>query len=358
MKLYLRWSDKNGERYWFAEQSIKTLSEDGKPIRRSKWIALGVKGKNKRKAAERALRDLEMELRTKNRQITSAPTVAQFMEQYLSTVRLSVKEKTLRSYRMWLGQFAGFFGLVRVSEITQIHVESFKTHIAAHYSATSVNIGIRSLKAAMNYAVRVGFIDRSPLAGVKMAQVAKRTFPPFITMEQFKTVVLPSVENPRSRVILCLAMLAGLRRREIAYLRWDQIDFERSEIRIESNEAFQTKSGHGRVVPLYATLRTELEKLPRKSAYVLSVNEAAPDDSAIGRIWTRVKRNLVAAGHPIPDIPFHGLRHSFATWLANDVGLNLKALQAILGHSDIQTTMLYAHLQPQMAVEMAKKVDV
>lgn len=68
--------------------------------------------------------------------------------------------------------------------------------------------------------------------------------------------------------------------------------------------------------------------------------------------------SVIEADPTFPPITFHGLRHSFATWLASDAGINLRVLQSLLGHSTISTTMIYAHVQPQMAVEAAKKVDV
>lgn len=355
MRLYLKWTDKNGERYWYAAQVYQTLDESGRRVRKERWHSLHVKGKNKRRAAERAIHDLEMELQTGRWREEQPITVRQFIEMYLASVRSSLRPKTWDMYRHWLSSFAADNLHLRLAELTPVFVERWKMRLSQTYSPASINIALRSLKAALNHAVRQGLIDRSPMIGVRMALVPKRTFPPFITMEQFKTVVLPSVKDQRHRVAFCLAMLAGLRRREIAFLRWDQIDFERSEIRIESNEAFQTKSGHGRVVPLYATLRAELEKLPRSGEYVLRAKNRRPDDHALSRAWLKVRKRLNGA---LPPIPLHGLRHSFATWLAGEVGLNLKAIQAILGHGDIQTTMLYAHIQPQLAVEQAKRVDV
>lgn len=356
MKFYLKWTDKGGERYWYAAQVYQTLDENGRRIRKERWHSLHVKGKNKRRAAERAIHDLEMELRSGKWREEQPISVKVFTESYLSAVRMSLRPKTWEMYRHWLSSFASMNLHMRLAELTPVFVERWKLQLSQSYSPTSVNIALRSLKAALNHAVRQGLIERSPMVGVRMVQVPKRTFPPFITMEQFKTLVLPEVKDQRHRVAFCLAMLAGLRRREIAYLRWDQIDFERGEIRIESNEAFQTKSGHGRVVPLYATLRAELEKLPRAAnEYVLRSKNRIPDDHAFSHAWLKVRRKLNGA---IPPIPLHGLRHSFATWLAGDVGLNLKAIQAILGHGDIQTTMLYAHIQPQLAIEQAKRVDV
>lgn len=357
-RLYLVWSDKGGERYWYAEERRSTLDPDTgtKKIAR-KWHALGVKGKEKRRTAEKMLRDLEHEMSRSRNTAGASITVRQFFEEYLASARVSVRPKTLQIYRSWLGDFAARYGLSFLVDVDHRAIEEWKAKLSERYAPTSTNIALRAVRTAFNYATEHGLLDRSPMQGVKFARIPQRTFPAFVTMTQFRSLILPRVTDPRLRAAFSLGIFAGLRREEAARLRWTAVDFERMEIRIESGDGFETKSGRGRVVPLYAALAQELEALPRLSPFVLSASKQPPDASAISRRWRELMR-VVHAEHPdVPPITYHGLRHSFATWLATDVGLNLRALQALLGHADIQTTMIYAHVQPQMAVEQAKKVE-
>lgn len=242
-----------------------------------------------------------------------------------------------------------------------------------------MNVALRNLRAVFNDAVRKGLFSETPMRATKMLTVPKKTFPPYITMRQFKTVVLAIVTDQRHHVAFSLAMLAGLRRREIAHLRWDQIDFDAGIISIESRDDFQTKSGRGRVLPLYSSLREELMKLRAqqqaeddrrsmrkarntkpelKREYVLQARLRIPDGISLNEAWTTYIDRFTEADPSFPRITLHGLRHSFATWLASEAGLNLRALQALLGHAHIETTMVYAHIQPQLAVEAAKAYDV
>lgn len=359
-KLHLAWKDIGDERYWYARETIKMLDPDsGKTKTKRKWHSLGVKGRTKRRTAESALRALEDEM-SSSQVLVSDVSVNASIQEYLSVCTASVRPKTLQIYTSWLGDFAGRFGSLQMTEVTPRHVEYWKTDLSKRYAPTSVNIGLRSLRTWMTWATRSGFIERSAAASVKPARVPARTFPPFIPMKLFIEQVLPNVPVPRHRVAFCLAMLAGLRRQEIATLRWSQVDLKRREIRIESIEGFETKSGHGRVIPIYSTLQRELSTLPRKGMYVLGTGSGnvPADASAISHAWVRTVRALRASGLDIPAVSLHGLRHSFATWLAGDAGLSLHALRALLGHSNIQTTMIYAHIQPQIAVEQARRVDV
>ena len=122
------------------------------------------------------------------------------------------------------------------------------------------------------------------------------------------------------------------------------------------------------MLPFYSLLRHVLLRLKdewdrsiridNKDAFILTVNGDQSDDNAIGRAWKQTLSDVQTKGQDVPPIPCHGLRHSYATWLATEVGLDLNALQALLGHADISTTMLYAHVQPNLAVEQAKRIDI
>ncbi len=62
--------------------------------------------------------------------------------------------------------------------------------------------------------------------------------------------------------------------------------------------------------------------------------------------------------HPnLPPISFHGLRHSFATNLAMQ-GVPIAVLQKLLGHQNIETTMLYTHVQEDHVLDVARRASL
>lgn len=343
-----------------ANQPITYFTDEttGKRKRTTKWHSLKLKGKKNRRRAEDALRDLELVISARAMPASGAMTVQDYVAEFLEDIKYSIRPKTLLVYRSSLGQFVARFAQHRLCDLTPRDVEVWKAELSTRYNPNSVDIALRCLRSALNVAIKKGLLDRSPMLAVRFAQVPKRTFPPFITITQFKSVVLEVVTDQRHRVASSLGMFAGLRLQEVSHLWWDQIDFERGLIRIESREDFQTKSGNGRTLPFYTTLREELPKLPCRGDYVLRANFFVPCGSALTHAWTHYRPKFVAADPTFPPITFHGLRHSLATWLARDAGINLRVLQSLLGHAAISTSMIYAHVQPQMAVEAAKKIDV
>lgn len=157
-----------------------------------------------------------------------------------------------------------------------------------------------------------------------------------------------------------LASLCGLRRGELSGLRWSDVSFSTSELRI-TNQRQELKGGivdcppksHSsvRTVPLPAVLvgvlRSQKAQQGEKrlktgiySGYVLSGPSGRP--LAPHRLDKRLPGDLAAAG--LPRITLHGLRHSMASAaLAEDVPL--RVVQELLGHASLSTTStIYTHV--------------
>jgi len=130
------------------------------------------------------------------------------------------------------------------------------------------------------------------------------------------------------------ALLTGMRRGELLSLKWDQI--RNGFIYLTEN-----KSGKARQIPINERLAGVLREVRRgnqlKSPYVFC-------DSQGKRFW-EVKRSFASACRRagIDVFHFHDLRHTFASQLVMN-GVNLKAVQELLGHADIKMTMRYSHL--------------
>jgi integrase/recombinase XerD len=150
----------------------------------------------------------------------------------------------------------------------------------------------------------------------------------------------------RSRALLRrdLAMLhllygSGLRVSELVCLRVGDLDLESGTVLCHG------KGDKQRLVPInrraLAALRRYCTGTPAPSARFLFPGRG---NRALGRqaVWTRLRRYSRAAGLSQAVYP-HLLRHSFATHLLEG-GADLRSLQALLGHADIQTTQIYTHV--------------
>jgi integrase len=153
--------------------------------------------------------------------------------------------------------------------------------------------------------------------------------------------------------IIVLDVNTGLRRRNILTLRWDQVDFKRRIVRIES----RTKSGRPHNLPLNDTALQKLKEVHHKTASHAHAFVHL-DGKFEGQPITDIKNAFNAAVDraKIKDFRFHDLRHTFCSWLAIR-GVPLTAIQKLAGHASIKMTLRYAHLSPRYLADEVKALD-
>jgi len=140
-----------------------------------------------------------------------------------------------------------------------------------------------------------------------------------------------------------VALGAGLRFGELIALTWDAVDFKRGELIIK--QAFaegvlgSTKSNKIRRIPMTASVHNTLNEIENINGYVFADINGEHLDQHIS--LSKLHKICRKAG--LRKIGWHCLRHTFASHLAQ-AGANLVAIQNLLGHSDIRTTMRYAHI--------------
>jgi integrase len=144
------------------------------------------------------------------------------------------------------------------------------------------------------------------------------------------------------RPIVVLALQTGMRRGEILSLRKDQVDFERDQIHLFTSRKLgvKTKSDRYRTVPMTPEVKELLEQLVQRndSEYVFVNGKTG---RPLRDVKTGFRSALKEAG--IKNARFHDLRHTAGTRMAENPNVPLNAVQEVLGHADIRTTMQYAH---------------
>jgi len=145
-------------------------------------------------------------------------------------------------------------------------------------------------------------------------------------------------ENTRDATMMLLAFRHGLRAAEIVDLRWDQVDLGRNACL----HVRRVKNGMPSVHPLQGDEMRALRALKRESTFVFVSERGAPFTRAgfakmVARLGVEAKFKFGV--HP------HMLRHACGYALANR-GQDTRALQAYLGHKNIQHTVRYTELSP------------
>lgn len=151
--------------------------------------------------------------------------------------------------------------------------------------------------------------------------------------------------------IIYTALYTGLREGNLLNLKWENIDFESGTITLKVKDS--TKSGgKTHTVPVIPQLAQILQDLPKTSEYVFTYH--GKKINSIMSAWRNIfyKRADKEHGYALtkelrdkdlPYINFHTLRHTAATWILKKTN-NLRITKEILGHSNINTTLKYAHV--------------
>jgi integrase len=144
-------------------------------------------------------------------------------------------------------------------------------------------------------------------------------------------------QGHRDATMILLAYRHGLRAAEVCDLRWDQVDFNGAALHVR-----RVKAGTPSTHPLTGAELRALRRLHRDAAspFVFVSERGSPFSvSGFRRMIERAASGLEIKVHP------HMLRHACGFKLAND-GVDTRALQAYLGHRNIQHTVRYTELAP------------
>jgi site-specific recombinase XerD len=145
---------------------------------------------------------------------------------------------------------------------------------------------------------------------------------------------------------------AGLRSSEVINLKIADIDFERRSIHIR-----RSKYNKDRMIPLSEYMAHGLKQyltLERPLTWLFNGKTLGSPYSAKAISW--VMREAVKAAGIAKDVTVHTLRHSYATHLIED-GLNIVTVKDLLGHSKIETTMIYLHIAQCPQVKAHSPLD-
>lgn len=280
-------------------------------------------------------------------------TVKDLFEEWLSAVKLRVKESTYANYRMKAdSNILVAFGKLRYENLTMQLVHSFiEMKLKAGLSAKYVSDIVIVFKSMTKYVSRVhGF--RNPLEEVVLPRGAKRERKLFNDTQQKKLCKYLTSDLNNTSLCVLLSLYTGLRVGEICGLRWSDVDFTKRTITVRRTVQ-RIRTGHGtrlligspkshssrRSIPIPAFIADILRRFRRSdNICILSGSEKIAEPRTLQR---RFKTILKKAG--LPSINFHSLRHMFATNCIR-AGFDVKTLSEILGHASAETTLdRYVH---------------
>jgi integrase len=287
------------------------------------------------------------------RQNAKRKLCSEFFDEFLVYAEANLSQATIAIYKYTLKQFFMLIGDKPLLDYTPKDFDFYKTYRQKHGKAVTVNIELRTLKAFFNVAVRWRLLEKSPF-DISLVHVPE-TRPVYLTGYDFEKL-LAVVQEGWLKAIITFAVSTGLRRGELLNLKWSNVDMERKLLYIESSPSFKTKSGKKRIVPLNVAAFLILQGRQGKdiSEYVFTLNGKKIFASWITHLF---KRYVIEANLSNPGIHFHSLRHTFASWLAQD-GTSIYLIKELLGHANTKTTEVYSHLQTETMHNEVNKIKI
>lgn len=231
------------------------------------------------------------------------------------------------------------FGEKTPVEIIPLDIERLKYALQKKLKPATVRNVLELFRRIINFGVEKQLCAGLPFS-LKLPGKLDNEKTEDLTPEQMIALfqVLEDEPNLAAANMMRLALFTGMRRGEMFKLQWNDIDFHRGFIVIKG-----PKGGKTQQIPLNDAARTLLQNHPRNdsSPFVFPGRNGAQRQD-ISKSIRAIKRR---AGLPDDFRGLHGLRHTYASMLANSGQVDLYTLQKLLTHKSPQMTLRYAHLR-------------
>lgn len=284
----------------------------------------------------------------------------EYIEIFLKYMRSErgATRNTLLAYRRDLLQFLNFIreDNTEILSVSKDNIRNFISFLTERgYNRNSVIRKLSTLRQFYTFMLKRGYTDKNPLVSLFSPKLIK-TLPNFLTQKEIQdlieTIPLDNLLGIRDRAIIECLYSTGIRIGELVQLNVSDIK-EGNQILIRG------KGNKERIVFLgeYALKSLKMYLEEARPKLLRNEREKALFLSKIGtRLTSRsIERIMEKYGFLIgKDISPHTIRHSFATHLLEN-GADLRAVQELLGHSDLSTTQKYTHITLERLKEVYRK---
>jgi len=271
-----------------------------------------------------------------------------------------VSENTLQSYRRDIVYYSKYIEQYKLN-YTKVQEEDIKSYLEYLKSigkkASTISRNLASIRSFYQFLVKNRKVKKDPTASIQSPKIEKKA-PSVLTSKEIELLLDQpkdvDLKGTRDKAMLEFAYATGMRVTEIISLNVEDIDLEKGYVNCHT-------ANKQRNIPLGTMSLKALKEYVEEARPILIKNE---DEKALfvninGQRLTRqgfwkIVKYYKEQAHITKDITPHVLRHSFATHLIQN-GADLKAIQTMLGHSDISSTQVYMQFQDESLKNVYKK---
>ena len=270
-----------------------------------------------------------------------------------------LSDNTLNSYKRDILQYQDYLtnNNLNYNKVKNSDIKSYISYLESlNKKPSTISRNLASLRLFYQFLLRNKKVKEDPTTEIQSPKIDKRV-PNILTskevsllLEQPKNVDLKGI---RDKAMLEFAYATGMRVTEIISLDIDDVNFANSSVVCRSGK-------RQRIIPLGSLALKALTEYIEKARPIIIKTDSEKalfvniNGSRLTRqgFWKIVKYYKEQA-HITKDITPHVLRHSFATHLLQN-GADLKAIQSMLGHSDISSTQVYIQFQDESLKKVYK----
>ncbi|MGB8323196.1 MAG: tyrosine-type recombinase/integrase [Candidatus Acidiferrum sp.] len=350
---------------WVARWREDLIREDGSLHRTQRTVVLGSVSDLSRREARSLLQKRVSEINQGRHRPRPIMTFEKFAKEHWQTgALLALKPSSVRIYQFNLDKYVmPTLGLMRLCDVNRGAIQHLLLTLKQKGYSTSTLHSVRiTVAKVLRAAVESGYLEHNPAHGIQVGERESNKQKLLLTLPQIQSL-LPELEEP-CRTVVLTAVLTGMRIGEILALRWNRVDFLRGNLKISetySDGQFGTPKTRSsqRVIPMSSALSQALELYRACCTYtqtgdlVFCTSKGTPlspknlYNRALATTCDRLK---------LPRVSWHSFRHASAT-LMGEMGESIKTAQALLGHSDLETTLnTYMHVIPDSQRRAVERV--
>lgn len=255
---------------------------------------------------------------------------------------------TLTGYKIQHNLLLRHFGDIDIETITLSNIKNYLIEKGSHLKPASLSVRIRFIRAFFQWATDEGYCSANPVKKLKEPKLGPRI--PKALSEEDTVMLQEGCRTPLEHALIEFLYTTGCRIGEVHQLNRNAIDWENRSCIVlgkgdkEREVYFSVRAAIW--LKKYLNSRTDSDS-------ALFVTERKPHRTSIDQLRYIVKR--VAKRSEIEaNVYPHKLRHTYATHLINN-GAPIEGIQTLLGHTKLETTMLYAQLSGPRRRELYHK---
>ena len=331
-----------------------------------------------------------------------------FFKQYMETykkpkLRQTTYNNDMRMWELYIKDSA--IGRMRIKELKRVQIVKVlnSLYVEKGLAPSTIKIVISLLNGCLSDAVNNGIIARNPAHGITrelqrsdqkrkekeaLTEEQQERFIEFVKQSRIYSVYLP---------MFSFLLATGCRIGECTGITWDNIDLFRGEIQIDHTLNYKKMDGKTkffitspktecskRTIPMLSDLKAQLIQ-QKKYNFAMGISNAVEIDGYSGFVFAtkngkpytnaninRIICNIIGLHNSkemqaaekehrepilLPHFSAHNLRHTFCTRFCENT-TDIKSVQAIMGHSDVQTTLgIYAHSTEKKRAETMNELE-